>query len=637
MIARGLFVAWVGVAILAGCGGGGSSEPPSSSAPPPASAPSPSAPPPAPSPVASPQVSYESPQLYEESRAIATLAPTVSGSVASFSVTPALPVGLTLDPRTGAISGTPVSSAQDADYTVTVTGPGGVATAPLRLSVAPVFTVSRSVVAGTSIHPVVTLDARALGLGGTLHAKVQDLGGVLGEPVAVMRAGDRYVLELSTLRAAAAGLRAGRAVVSLCRDADCATRQSTSRAVVNYSVSVLEADAAWPGNNLTALKPMPGAPEWSTFQGNAAHTGHVPVALDPNRFSTRWQIEVPAFLYFNGLFNLATVTTEGGRFFVAGNNAVTARSEHDGTTLWNYSFDGQAFPSANPPAVHDGTVYVSAGHQSSATMFGLDASDGSVRFRSAMSNQWNNYLAPTVGPAGVYASAGGTSRMYAFDRQGTTLYAALTDYQATWTPAVDSRAVYAYTGDALRVFHPTTGVLQASIIDPTFTNYTYEIGGSAVLGGPDSVFAAAYGNSALNSGTIGNSLVHFNLRTNTVDWSIQGVYPRTPAYAAGVLYAVNNNPLRLEARAESDGALLWSWTPQASGDTQFVSEVLLTDNAVIVSTNRSTYAMDRSTHRAVWSYPAAGNLALSRNGVLYIAGYNTFGATSMKLTAINVH
>jgi uncharacterized protein YigE (DUF2233 family) len=67
-----------------------------------------------------------------------------------------------------------------------------------------------------------------------------------------------------------------------------------------------------------------------------------------------------------------------------------------------------------------------------------------------------------------------------------------------------------------------------------------------------------------------------------------------------------------------------------------VSEVLLTQNAVIVSTNISTYVIDRSTHRAVWSYPTAGNLALSPNGILYIEGYGTFGSTTT-LTAINVH
>jgi hypothetical protein len=382
---------------------------------------------------------------------------------------------------------------------------------------------------------------------------------------------------------------------------------------------------------------MQGAPEWSTFQGNAAHNGHVPVTLDPNQFSPRWQITVPAHLYYNGQFNLVTVTTEGGRFFISGDNAVAARSEHDGSQLWSYSFSGLENPSVNPPAVRDGTVYVSAGQQQSTTMFALDASDGTVKFRSAMASQWVNHLAPTVGPSGLYTNAGTTGGMFAFDLQGTELYFSQTDFQSTWTPAVDSSAVYAYTGDALRVFHPTTGALLANIADPAFQNYIYEIGGSAVLGGPHSVFAAAYGNSALNGGDIGNSLLHFNLQTNTIDWSLHGVYPRTPAYADGVVYAVNNNPLRLEARAEADGALLWSWTPQASADTSFVSEVLLTDNAVLVSTNQATYAIDRSTHRAAWSYPAPGNLALSRNGVLYIAGYGSFGATTMTLTAINLH
>ncbi|SHM62157.1 PQQ-like domain-containing protein [Rhizobacter sp. OV335] len=515
-------------------------------------------------------------------------------------------------------------------------GGGGDSNAPAAPQPPQELSVSRSVVAGTSVHPVVTLDATALGLSDTLYATVNDPGGVFGAPVAVTASGGSYALELATLNTATTGTHAGQAVVNLCRDAACSALHSTPTMVLNYSVDVLAADGAWPGNHLTTLAAMPGAPEWSTFQGNAAHTGHVPVTLDPNRFSTRWQVVVPSHLYFNGLFNLATVTTEGGRFFIAGNNAVTARSEHDGSVLWSYSFSGLEYPSVNPPAVRDGTVYVSAGQQSSATMFGLDASDGSVRFRSDMSNQWSNYLAPTVGPSGVYANAGTTGGMYAFDLQGTPLYFSPTDFQSTWTPAVDSSAVYAYSGDALRVFHPTTGALQATIADPTFTNYIYEIGGSAVLGGPDSVFAAAYANSFLNSGTIGNSLLHFNLQANTIDWSIQGVYPRTPAYGGGVLYAVNNNPLRLEARAESDGALLWSWTPQASSDTSFVSEVLLTDNAVIVSTNRSTYAIDRTTHRAAWSYPAPGNLALSRNGVLYIAGYNTVGATSMTLTAINL-
>ncbi len=43
----------------------------------------------------------------------------------------------------------------------------------------------------------------------------------------------------------------------------------------------------------------------------------------------------------------------------------------------------------------------------------------------------------------------------------------------------------------------------------------------------------------------------------------------------------------------------------------------------------ATYALDIASHRLVWRYPAAGLLAMSASGVLYIAG-------SDKLTAVAV-
>jgi putative Ig domain-containing protein/putative pyrroloquinoline-quinone-binding quinoprotein len=587
-------------------------------------------------PLAAPQASYMSPQVYGENQPISPLVPVMSGPATSFSVTPSLPAGLALDATTGSISGQPAAVAAAADYTITVTGPGGSTTTSLRLAVVPVVSVYRMVVASTSVSSLVTLDTAALSLSGTVYAKASDAGGVFSALVEVNPSGGNYVLELSTLSSASTGLHTGQAVVSLCRDAGCTTAQAVPNIWVNYSVNVLAPGGAWPGNHLTALSLIQGAPEWATFQGNAAHTGYVPVTLDPNQFSTRWQISVPAFLYFNGRFNLATVTTEGGNFYMSGANAVTARREYDGSNLWSYSFSGLPFPSTNPPAVSNGIVYVAAGQQSSTYMFAFDATNGSKLFQSAMSSQWDNYLAPTVGPSGVYTNAGTYGGLYAFDSQGTKLYFASTAQQSTWTPAVDSGSVYAYTGDALRVFDPVLGTLKTSISDTTFSNYIYEIGGSAVLGAANSVFAAAYGNSFLNGGAIGNSLVHFNLLSNTIDWTIKGDYPSTPAYDSGIIYAANNNPLRVEARSEVDGTLIWSWTPPASGDTGFVSEVLLTQNAVIVSTNLSTYAVDRSRHHVVWSYPTAGNLALSPNGILYIEGYGAFGSTTT-LTTINVH
>jgi outer membrane protein assembly factor BamB len=99
------------------------------------------------------------------------------------------------------------------------------------------------------------------------------------------------------------------------------------------------------------------------------------------------------------------------------------------------------------------------------------------------------------------------------------------------------------------------------------------------------------------------------------------------------LYATNDNPLRLEARAETDGSLLWSWTPPTTGDLSFRSEVLVTDNLVFVSTAWAAYAIDLATHRTVWSYfsyPLGTRLAMSPSGILYLNGPDYLTAINLK-------
>jgi outer membrane protein assembly factor BamB len=262
-------------------------------------------------------------------------------------------------------------------------------------------------------------------------------------------------------------------------------------------------------------------------------------------------------------------------------------------------------------------------------MYALKADNGSLVFKSPMHSQWEHYLAPTIGESGVYTNAGTYGGLFAFDPTGVELYFAQLDQTSAWTPAVDATGVYSYTGGNLQVNDPTSGAVLASIFDPTFENYVYEIGGSPVLGASGSVFVANYLNSILNGGDIGNTLTGFDTVESTIKWQIPGVYPSTPAYADAVLYVANERPLRLEARSADDGSLLWQWTPPYSGDDSFESEVLLTDNLVFVSTNRSIYAIDLDSHQAVWSYPQVGRLALSQNGILYIQG-DTY------LTAINL-
>ena len=68
--------------------------------------------------------------------AMTTATPTSSGgTVTSWSVSPSLPSGLSLDNTTGAISGTPTAITSSATYTITATNTGGSATAVVTIQV----------------------------------------------------------------------------------------------------------------------------------------------------------------------------------------------------------------------------------------------------------------------------------------------------------------------------------------------------------------------------------------------------------------------------------------------------------------------------------------------------------------------
>jgi len=489
--------------------------------------------------------------------------------------------------------------------------------------------ISRMAVTGTSVAIYVTVKPN-FSVGNAFYAKAADQAGVFTAAGSSAKANSdgSYTLTLSLSSSVSPGHYAGSVTLSLYSDPAFATPLQVPSMVVPFDVLVMSPLISWPGDNLSALTPWAGVPDWSMFQGNAAHTGYVPVALNPNLFSARWRRSGMAWT--SSFYPIpATLTAAGGKFFIAGNNFLYARNEFDGSLAWSYDFSGLQFPSVNPPAVAEGTVYMAAGQQSSTYFFAFNALDGTLRFKAPMSSQWENYLAPTISPEGVYTNAGTYGGLYAFSTTGQQLYFNNMDQTSIWTPAVDTTGVYTYTGGIMRVVEPKSGAVLHSITDPTFQNYVYQNGGSPVLGAPGSVFAANYVNARLSGGGIGNMLINFKTGTDSIAWLVPGNYPFTPAYAAGVVYAANEKPVQLEARAEADGTLLWTWIPPQSGDTNFNSEVLLTNNLVFVATNLATYAIDRATHQTIWSYPQSGRLALSQNGILYIQG-------SDFLTAINV-
>ena len=81
-----------------------------------------------------PTISYVgSPYTYYTGLGISSLTPTVTGSPTSYSISPALPTGLSFSTTTGVISGTPSAVTAAANYTITATNGGGNGTTTINI------------------------------------------------------------------------------------------------------------------------------------------------------------------------------------------------------------------------------------------------------------------------------------------------------------------------------------------------------------------------------------------------------------------------------------------------------------------------------------------------------------------------
>jgi len=195
------------------------------------------------------------------------------------------------------------------------------------------------------------------------------------------------------------------------------------------------------------------------------------------------------------------------------------------------------------------------------------------------------------------------------------------------TPAADAQYAYQYgisTGSpALKVFDRMTGATVASIADPFAPSGSgYSMFSAPMLGasGDAIVFSgggfSGYGwSSSEQYGS--RPLVSYNVAAKAIAWRSANAYLTHPAIANGVIYAARNAPPSLDALSEADGHILWSWTPPA-GNTSFHRNTVVTNNLVFVSTDANVYAIDLSTHQAVWQYAKPGMLAISGSSILYI-------------------
>ena len=611
--------------LLAGCGGGGSDAPPVSNDPG-------NDPPPVSNDPTSLTVTSSLSVALEGDGPITLTSSPGKGSAISWTVSP--PIG-ELSADTGdSITFTPPSlNVLASDTTVKITASSsGVTSGSVSI---PVFrsalSVSADGVAGNSMAgqsvSLPLIGTPNIPLSGALYARVDDPKGVL-KPTATVVAnqGGTYTIELQASDTIFAATYSATATVTVCADEACSTPLRGRPLAVPYSLEVA-------GNTgLVPIQPWAGVADWATYQGNIAHTAYMPVTLKPLRIGKRWEWTSP--LLHDYPQPIAAPVVSGGIVYLNAGNTIQALHEFDSSSAWSYDVTDISLVSNNgaqAPAVFNGRVYFSGGHQDTTYLFSMDAIDGALQWKSLMSSQWEEYFAPIVVGTDVYTQGGTYGGLYGFDGTGNQLFFAYSEQTDHWSPAADQNYIYTYTGSPayayFRQFDRKTGALLRTIQDDGFEFTSYEMHTAPVVTGTGSVIGVDQY----------TAIMRFDVDNEIISWRQLGGYIGNPAYANGVLYAANTSPVQLEARDEPTGALKWQWAPQSADEESFIGDVIATNNLVFVSTTAAVYAIDLDTHAAVWSYPKPGRLALASSGILYLATTDQWGQSDGVLIAFNLN
>ncbi|MCC7407685.1 MAG: PQQ-binding-like beta-propeller repeat protein [Phycisphaeraceae bacterium] len=357
---------------------------------------------------------------------------------------------------------------------------------------------------------------------------------------------------------------------------------------------------------------------WSTLQGNAAHSGYVPVALDAEHFDPLWEINFNAGSSRYDFYG-PTVAIGDGKVFLTTRDLSTRLDRiaaHDlftGNLVWAGDINTDQCGLA-APAFDNGVVYAHAyGHSSTSgptpppRMLGYNSANGQPLFSTAHSGQWSSGGTPTPYGGAVYAAGGYYGGLDAYNgATGQKLWFRNMPQQYGWTPAADEQHLYVYLGEAsaspgpnvgrLYVINRATGALDFEILDQESSASYGGSFASVMIGTSDNVLA-------INAGRLHN----FDLGDKTIAWQRQGSYSATPAVAAGAIYAPEGRTLSVID--EASGQLLWSW--DAGVNQSITYNVVVTDNLAFVSTSTTTHAIDLATHQTVWSTPVTGSLALA--------------------------
>ncbi|MCX6853823.1 MAG: tandem-95 repeat protein, partial [Verrucomicrobia bacterium] len=352
--------------------------------------------------------------------------------------------------------------------------------------------------------------------------------------------------------------------------------------------------------------------DWPTFGAGPEHAGFVPVLLGTAPFSEVWA-NTPGT-------SLSQVAVANGRVFLTlptrfADTAIIALDAAVGGELWRKTYTSAA--SINPPTWHNGEVImqVQDGPSQASHVVSLAESDGSQRWASLFSQQWEHYMAPAVDDTGVYVAGGSYGGIYGYSRNGVQKFFLSTEQYDGWTPTLYDGGLYSFQHGNFRSHNLSSGTVQwTKAFGWDWRGYTMNRTVACNNG-----FACLINDSDSLSYPKPRDLICIDLNTQAVAWTVRNTsFSGTPAIAHNSVFALSSANT-VGCYDLNSGVLLTTYT--ASAATSLAGQPLVTVDTVIVSDSAKTYCFDLQTGALRQTLPAGGPVSLAGQS-LFIASSN---------------
>jgi outer membrane protein assembly factor BamB len=434
------------------------------------------------------------------------------------------------------------------------------------------------------------------------------------------------------------------------------------------SLTVLSALAGCGGGGGSTPPVTPTPPpvavvaDWQTFQGDAAHTGHVDASYTASAIVPAWTWNMPS-----GTRNwMNLVATGGGKIYVtedAQQSHLYALDEASGAVLWSKQFIDSL--ETGGPAYANGVVYVTAqtGAELSngwaADLHMVDAGTGVETATARVHSQMGQFFPVTPFKTAVYSAnddffslTGGSydgTELTSFSSDGSTRnwidYQSLSYSYTSQSVAADDDHVYFYRSyssgglsNALVVLDRSSGTAVEEIADTRNRYADYAYYGAPMISSPGHVVAFSDGqfvtSVSLEESFHSRALIRYDIAAGAISWTTADEYIAAPAVSQGTVFAASNTVNRMDAIDEQTGSVQWSWL--APPGEMFIRNIVAANNLVFVSTDRAVYAIDMTTHRQVWSTASPGALAIASLKYLLVASPARRDNATATLTAFHL-